>query len=56
MNGLIASMTSRMDFMDPIREGMINSLRAEESPVDKPVVIYIDNQVSNGRAVELGSW
>ena len=49
MNAVVAGLPSRMDFMDPVREGMIASLQAEVAPADKPVVVYIDNQVGCGQ-------
>lgn len=46
MNAVIAPMPARLDFMDPVRENVIAGLQAYIAPVDKPVVVYVDNQVS----------
>ncbi|KAH8086295.1 hypothetical protein HD553DRAFT_341131 [Filobasidium floriforme] len=44
MNAVIAPMPARLDFMDPVRENVIAGLQAYIAPVDKPVVVYVDNQ------------
>jgi hypothetical protein len=46
MNAVIAPMPARLDFMDPVRESVIAGLQAYIAPVEKPVVVYVDNQVS----------
>lgn len=46
MNAVIAPMLARLDFMDPVRESVIAGLQAYIAPVEKPVVVYVDNQVS----------
>jgi len=48
MNAVIAPIPVRLDFMDPVRESVIAGLQAYIAPVDKPVVVYFDNQVRVG--------
>jgi hypothetical protein len=56
MNAVIAFIPARLDFMDPIRENMIAGLQAYIAPVNKPVVVYIDKQVSVPQLTSRGSW
>lgn len=53
MNAMMAPTPARLDFMDPIRESVIAGMHAYIAPVDKPVIVYIDNQVSQAQMLSV---